>query len=56
MPGIGSYVNMLGKVLVTVLSFFATYIWAFLGYAIAFHVLLPKDGPYGNFLDAFIKV
>ena len=56
LPGIGLYVNMLSRVMLTVLNFFATYIWSFLGYAIAFHILLPKDGPYGNFLDAFIKV
>ena len=56
LPGVGLYVHMLSKVTVTVLNFFATYVWSFLGFAIAFHILLPADGPYGNFADAFIKV
>ncbi len=42
--------------MVTVLNFFATYFWSFLGYAIAFHILLPSNGPFSNFGDAFIKV
>jgi hypothetical protein len=56
LPGVGLYVHMLSKVMMTVLNFFATYFWTFLGYAIAFHILLPSDGPYGKFGDAFIKV
>ena len=50
------YVNMLSKVMMTVLNFFASYVWHFLGYAIAFHVLLPGSGPFALFTDSFIKV
>ncbi len=52
---IGLYVNMLSKVMTTVLNFFASYVWHFLGYAIAFHVLLGS-GPFALFTDSFIKV
>ena len=55
-PGVGLYVHMLHKVAITVLNFFMTYIFTFLGYAIAFHLILPQNGPFGNFFDAFIKV
>ncbi len=56
LPGIGLYVHMLGKVTGTVLSFFATYAWSLIGYAIAFHMILPSDGPFGHFGNALIKV
>lgn len=56
LPGIGLYVHMLGKVTGTVLSFFATYLWSLLGYAVAFHLILPSNGAYALFGDSFIKV
>lgn len=56
LPGIGLYVHMLSKVMMTVLNFFATYFWTFFGYAIAFHILLPDVGPYASFGDSFVKV
>ena len=55
-PGVGLYVHMLHKVALTVLNFFLTYIFTFLGYAIAFHLILPQNGPFGTFVDATIKV
>ena len=55
-PGVGLYVHMLHKVALTVLNFFLTYIFTFLGYAIAFHLILPQDGAFGTFIDATIKV
>ena len=56
LPGVGLYVHMLGKVFSTVLNFVAVYIWVLLGYAIAFHIILPASGPFGMFGDAFVKV
>lgn len=56
LPRIGIYVHMLNRVMFTVLNFFASYVWHFLGYAIAFHILLPNSRPFGIFSDAFIKV
>ena len=56
LPGIGLYVHMLGKVFNTVLNFICVYIWVLLGYAIAFHIILPVNGPFGIFGDAFVKV
>ncbi len=50
------YTNMLNKVMMTVLNFFASYVWHFLGYAIAFHILLPDSAPFAFFSDSFIKV
>ncbi|XP_059085780.1 transient receptor potential cation channel subfamily A member 1-like [Tigriopus californicus] len=56
LPRVGLYVHMLNKVMATVLNFFASYVWHFLGYAIAFHILLPGSRPFGLFSDSFIKV
>lgn len=56
LPRIGLYVHMLSKVMMTVLNFFASYFWHFLGYAIAFHVLLPSSPSFASMSDALIKV
>lgn len=56
LPGIGLYVHMLGKVTGTVVSFFATYLWSLLGYAVAFHLILPSTGAYAFFGDSVVKV
>ena len=53
---IGQHVYMLNKVMLTVLNFFLSYVWHFLGYAIAFHILVPNSGPFALFSDSFIKV
>ena len=58
--GVGVYIFMLQRVSIGILKFFATYFWHFLGYAIAFHIVMydiSKDG--GAFLslaDSMIKV
>ena len=56
LPTIGLYVHMLSKVMGTVLNFFASYIWHFLGYAIAFHIIMPEVKTFALFPDAFVKV
>ena len=55
LPRVGLYVHMLSKVMATVLNFFATYFWHFLGYAIAFHIVVPS-GDFQYFADSLIKV
>lgn len=47
---------MLTKVMVTVLNFFASYMWHFIGYAIAFHILLPASAPFSTIFDSLVKV
>ncbi len=49
---------MLNKVFSTILSFFAAYFWHFLGYAIAFHIIMPKeqDGAFSSLSNSVIKV
>lgn len=42
--------------MMTVLNFFASYMWHFLGYAIAFHILLPNSTPFATFFDSMVKV
>ena len=57
LPNVGIYIFMLQKVFFSILRFFASYMWHFLGYAIAFHLLMPKDGgAFANLGDSFIKV
>jgi hypothetical protein len=56
LPKVGLYVHMLTKVMGTVLNFFLTYTWHFLGYAIAFNIMMPGNGAFANFFDSFIKV
>ena len=56
LPRIGIYVFMLHKVFVTILNFFCSYFWHFLGYAIAFHVLLPDEGAFSSLGNSIIKV
>jgi hypothetical protein len=42
--------------MITVLNFFASYMWHFLGYAIAFHILLPGSTPFATIFDSMVKV
>ena len=54
--GVGVYIFMLQRVSIGILRFFATYIWHFLGYAIAFHIIMPRDGAFLSLTDTIIKV
>jgi hypothetical protein len=56
LPKIGIYIFMMDKVLSTILNFFVSYVWHFLGYAVAFHILLPNEGAFISFGDSIIKV
>ncbi|TRY72083.1 hypothetical protein TCAL_00198 [Tigriopus californicus] len=56
LPKIGIYIFMLCKVFTTIISFFLSYFWHFLGYAVAFHILMPKDGAFSSLSDSIIKV
>lgn len=56
LPKIGLYIFMLNKVFMTIMNFFISYSWHFFGYAIAFHIVMPKDGPFATLTDSIIKV
>ena len=56
LPTIGMYIFMLNKVFSTILTFFVSYFWHFLGYAIAFHILMPKEGGFSTLGNSIIKV
>jgi hypothetical protein len=56
LPRIGIYFFMIKMVFVSILKFLLSYIWHFLGYAVAFHILLPKSEAFTNLGDSFIKV
>jgi hypothetical protein len=56
LPTMGIYIFMFQKVCVSIFRFFASYIWHFFGYAIAFHILMPASGAFSNIGDSFIKV
>jgi hypothetical protein len=56
LPNVGIYIFMLQRVCVSIIRFFASYIWHFFGYAIAFHILMPKSGAFNNIGDSLIKV
>ena len=55
-PGVGVFLNMMKRVSVSICRFFASYFWHFLGYAIAFHIIMPQDGAFKNVSDSIIKV
>ena len=55
-PGIGVYVFMLQRVFRSIIRFFATYFCHFLGYAFAFHIIMPKQGAFLTIGDSIIKV
>ena len=41
----------------TVLNFFAVYVWHLLGYAVAFHILLPgEEGSFRSLFHSCLKV
>ena len=40
----------------SVLNFFGVYIFHFMGYAIAFHILLPKTDDFKSIGDGTLKV
>ena len=49
------------QVMESVLAFFGVYVWTFVGYAIAFHILLPGVTPnaynsFQSFPHAMLKV
>ncbi len=57
LPKVGIYIFMLNKVFGTIISFFVSYFWHFLGYAVAFHILMPgKDGAFSSLGNSVIKV
>ena len=55
-PGAGVFLHMMKRVSVSMLRFFASYFWHFLGYAIAFHIIMPDEGAFKNVSDSIIKV
>ena len=55
-PGVGVFLFMLQRVCLSIFRFFATYLFHFLGYAIAFHIIMPKDGAFLSLTDSMIKV
>ena len=55
-PGVGVFLNMMKRVSVSICRFFASYFWHFLGYAIAFHIIMPQDGAFKHVSDSIIKV
>ncbi len=59
LPKVGIYIFMLNKVFGTIFNFFVSYFWHFLGYAIAFHILMPGDeenGAFSSLGNSIIKV
>lgn len=56
LPKIGIYIFMLNKVFYTIICFFVSYFWHFLGYAVAFHILMPKNETFGSLGNSIIKV
>ncbi len=62
LPKVGIYIFMLNKVFGTIFNFFISYFWHFLGYAIAFHILMPggdgdeEHGAFSSLGNSIIKV
>ena len=50
------YLHWSFQVMQSVLNFFGVYIFHFMGYAIAFHVLLPKTDDFKSIGDGTLKV
>ena len=55
-PGWGLFLHMMKSVSKSICRFFASYFWHFLGYAIAFHIIMPDEGAFKNVSDSIIKV
>ena len=62
LPKVGIYIFMHAKVLTTILSFFGSYFCHFLGYAVAFHLVMPREeegeeeGSFSTLGNSIIKV
>ena len=60
LPNVGLYFFMLQRVFFSIVRFFATYFWHFIGYAIAFHIILNGEGEnnkdFNSLFDSIVKV